>query len=257
MVNFYELLDIPTNATAMEIEKAVRLARQRGDVEEKLLQQARNCLIDANMRKVYDKKMGIKAAARVRSGLKSDTPFWIPVFVIASIMIVSAGGMYWARKDARDKRQEANFAQEQAIRAKEDAANGDTGPNVKERVMGWLQTAFKIDAKGPQFMLSSKQLNSSFSVFKEMKLLLVLPEGEQPTLVMFADQPFQCQEECRVKLSFNEYTQFALPSKANGNILEAAASESLVSEFRRDGKVLVTMPDKDNSQFIFEYKALP
>ena len=98
MIDFYEVLDIPTNATSMDIEKAIRLARQRGDVDEKILSQARNYLIDPKMRKVYDKKMGINAStrARSRSALKSDTPFWIPVMVIVAILGLGIVGLQWA-----------------------------------------------------------------------------------------------------------------------------------------------------------------
>ena len=97
MIDFYEILGIPTNATSMDIEKAIRLARQRGDVDEKILSQARNYLIDPKMRKVYDKKMGINAAsrARPRSALKSDPPFWIPVLVIVIILALGMVGLQW------------------------------------------------------------------------------------------------------------------------------------------------------------------
>ena len=56
MIDFYEILGIPTNATSMDIEKAIRLARQRGDVDEKILSQARNYLIDPKMRKSMTRK---------------------------------------------------------------------------------------------------------------------------------------------------------------------------------------------------------
>ena len=162
MIDFYEALGIPTNATSMDIEKAIRLARQRGDVDEKILSQARNYLIDPKMRKVYDKKMGINAAsrARPRSALKSDTPFWIPVLVIVIILVLGMVGMFYLRKDANEKRVEAEIrqSQEQTKQRERMTDGGNDGADVQARVNDWHQSQIIVthdEAHGAEYMLTT------------------------------------------------------------------------------------------------------
>ena len=263
MLDFYEVLGVPTNATSMDIEKAIRLARQRGDVDEKILSQARNFLIDPKMRKEYDKKMGINAAtrARARSALKSDTPFWIPVLIIVAILGAGMVGLQWVRKDAQAKNEEAQIrhAQQQA-KAQERMADGSSNDaDVQVRVKDWHQSSISVDneeAHGPEYMLTSKKLLSDSSMFKEMKLVVFLPQGEQAQLVMYADGPVSCSGECRIQLAFDVDNRYSLPAKASDNYWMTPLSDSAVNAFRNDGVVKVTLPDQDHSQFEFSYKGL-
>lgn len=245
MIDFYEVLDIPTNASSMDIEKAIRLARQRGDVDEKILSQARNYLIDPKMRKVYDKKMGINAStrARSRSALKSDTPFWIPVMVIVAILGLGIVGLQWVRKDAQTKNDEAAARQVQQ-RAKQQERmvdGGGNGADVEARVKDWHSSQINVDhddAHGAEHMLTTKKLLSESSAFKEMKLVLFLPQGEQAQLVFDVDN------------------RYSLPAQAGNHYWITPISDSAVNMFRQDGSVKVVLPDADNSQFEFSYKGL-
>lgn len=263
MLDFYEVLGIPTNASSMDIEKAIRLARQRGDVDDKILNQARNYLIDPKMRKVYDKKMGINAAtrARARSALKSDTPFWIPVAIIVAILALGVVGLQWVRKDAQTKNEEAQVRQaQQQAKARERMMDGNSdGADVQERLKDWHQSSIDVDsdeAHGSEYMLTSKKLLSESSVFKEMKLVLFLPQGEQAQLVMYADGPVSCSGECRIQLAFDVDNRYSLPAKATGNYWITPLSDSAINAFGKDGVVQVTLPDQDHSQFEFSYKGL-
>ena len=263
MIDFYEALGIPTNATSMDIEKAIPLARQRGDVDEKILSQARNYLIDPKMRKVYDKKMGINAAsrARPRSALKSDTPFWIPVLVIAIILVLGMVGMFYLRKDANEKRAEAEIrqSQEQTKQRERMADGGNDGPDVQALVNDWYQSKINVahdEAHGSEYMLTTKKRLSESSVFKEMKLVLFLPQGEQAQLVMYADGPVSCSGECRIQLVFDADNRYSLPAQAGNQYWITPISDSAVNAFRQDGTVSVTLPDTDHSQFQFTYKGL-
>ena len=263
MIDFYEALGIPTNATSMDIEKAIRLARQRGDVDEKILSQARNYLIDPKMRKVYDKKMGINAAsrARPRSALKSDTPFWIPVLVIVIILVLGMVGMFYLRKDANEKHAEAEIrqSQEQTKQRERMADGGNDGPDVQARVNDWYQSKINVahdEAHGSEYMLTTKKRLSESSVFKEMKLVLFLPQGEQAQLVMYADGPVSCSGECRIQLVFDADNRYSLPAQAGNQYWITPISDSAVNAFRQDGTVSVTLPDSDHSQFQFTYQGL-
>ena len=263
MIDFYEALGIPTNATSMDIEKAIRLARQRGDVDEKILSQARNYLIDPKMRKVYDKKMGINAAsrARPRSALKSDTPFWIPVLVIVIILVLGMVGMFYLRKDANEKRAEAEIrqSQEQTKQRERMADGGNDGPDVQALVNDWYQSKINVahdEAHGSEYMITTKKRLSESSVFKEMKLVLFLPQGEQAQLVMYADAPVSCSGECRIQLVFDADNRYSLPAQAGNHYWITPISDSAVNMFRQDGSVTVVLPDADNSQFEFSYKGL-
>ena len=263
MIDFYEALGIPTNATSMDIEKAIRLARQRGDVDEKILSQARNYLIDPKMRKVYDKKMGINAAsrARPRSALKSDTPFWIPVLVIVIILVLGMVGMFYLRKDANEKRAEAEIrqSQEQTKQRERMADGGNDGPDVQALVNDWYQSKINVahdEAHGSEYMLTTKKRLSESSVFKEMKLVLFLPQGEQAQLVMYADGPVSCSGECRIQLVFDADNRYSLPAQAGNQYWITPISDSAVNAFRQDGTVSVTLPDSDHSQFQFTYQGL-
>ena len=263
MIDFYEVLDIPTNATSMDIEKAIRLARQRGDVDEKILSQARNYLIDPKMRKVYNKKMGIKAStrARSRSALKSDTPFWIPVMIIVAILGMGIVGLQWVRKDAQTKNDEAAARQvEQRAKQQERMVDGGgNGADVEARVKDWHQSQINVahdEAHGAEHMLTTKKLLSESSAFKEMKLVLFLPQGEQAQLVMYADAPVSCSGECRIQLVFDADNRYSLPAQAGNHYWITPISDSAVNMFRQDGSVKVVLPDADNSQFEFSYKGL-
>ena len=263
MIDFYEILGIPTNATSMDIEKAIRLARQRGDVDEKILSQARNYLIDPKMRKVYDKKMGINAAsrARPRSALKSDTPFWIPVLVIVIILVLGMVGMFYLRKDANEKRVEAEIrqSQEQTKQRERMTDGGNDGADVQARVNDWHQSQINVthdEAHGAEYMLTTKKRLSESSVFKEMKLVLFLPQGDQAQLVMYADEPVSCSGECRIQLVFDADNRYSLPAQAGNQYWITPISDSAVDAFRQDGTVSVTLPDTDHSQFQFTYKGL-
>ena len=263
MIDFYEALGIPTNATSMDIEKAIRLARQRGDVDEKILSQARNYLIDPKMRKVYDKKMGINAVsrARPRTSLKSDTPFWIPVLVIVIILVLGMVGMFYLRKDANEKRAEAEIrqSQEQTKQRERMADGGNDGPDVQALVNDWYQSKINVahdEAHGSEYMLTTKKRLSESSVFKEMKLVLFLPQGEQAQLVMYADGPVSCSGECRIQLVFDADNRYSLPAQAGNQYWITPISDSAVNAFRQDGTVSVTLPDSDHSQFQFTYQGL-
>lgn len=73
MVNLYEVLNIPENADRLSIERAIRLARNRGDVDERILQLASNYLLDDKRRAQYHKHMGIKIKPQERSSLAVGT----------------------------------------------------------------------------------------------------------------------------------------------------------------------------------------
>ncbi|AUZ04460.2 MULTISPECIES: hypothetical protein [Vitreoscilla] len=73
MVNLYELLDIPENADRLTIERAIRLARSQGNVEERYLQLASNYLLHDKRRAQYNQKMGIKARTREKNRLSVGT----------------------------------------------------------------------------------------------------------------------------------------------------------------------------------------
>lgn len=256
MQNFYEVLGIQSNATSMDVERAIRLARQRGDVEEAVLTQARNCLIDPKMRKIYNHKMGIKVAARVRdgSGLKSSMPFWIPVTVLVVLLLGGLGGLHFARQDTAEKKQEAKERAHMAQMQQAEAQEGIV--RSAQPKAGVWESSHLMYAPTPQYMQASTQLQNEFSMFKQAKLVLSVPEGESAQLLVVLDQNIFCQNDCRIQLVFDEYNRFALPSQAQGNYLAAAMSDSVLSSFERDGKVTVILPDQDQSTFVFEYKAL-
>ena len=68
MVNLYEILNIPENANVIAIQRAIRLARDRQDIEERHLKLAENYLLDDKRRAQYNKQIGVKTHAG-RNGL--------------------------------------------------------------------------------------------------------------------------------------------------------------------------------------------
>ena len=50
MVNLYEILNIPEDANVIAIQRAIRLARDRQDTEERYLKLAENYLLDDKRR---------------------------------------------------------------------------------------------------------------------------------------------------------------------------------------------------------------
>ena len=72
MVNLYEILNIPEDAHEIAIQRAIRLARDRQDIDERHLKLAENYLLDAKRRAQYNKQIGVKTHAR-RNGLSVGT----------------------------------------------------------------------------------------------------------------------------------------------------------------------------------------
>ena len=72
MVNLYEILNIPEDANVIAIQRAIRLARDRQDTEERYLKLAENYLLDDKRRAQYNKQIGVKTHAR-RNGLSVGT----------------------------------------------------------------------------------------------------------------------------------------------------------------------------------------
>ena len=207
--------------------------------------------------------MGINAAsrARPRSALKSDTPFWIPVLVIVIILVLGMVGMFYLRKDANEKRVEAEIrqSQEQTKQRERMTDGGNDGADVQARVNDWHQSQINVthdEAHGAEYMLTTKKRLSESSVFKEMKLVLFLPQGDQAQLVMYADEPVSCSGECRIQLVFDADNRYSLPAQAGNQYWITPISDSAVNAFRQDGTVNVTLPDTDHSQFQFTYKGL-
>ena len=60
MVNLYEILNIPEDANVIAIQRAIRLARDRQDTEERYLKLAENYLLDDKRRAQYNKQIGVK-----------------------------------------------------------------------------------------------------------------------------------------------------------------------------------------------------
>lgn len=117
MVNLYELLGIPENADRLSIERAIRLARSQGNVEERYLQLASNYLLDDKRRAQYHQKMGIKVRPRQKGQLAVGTDWRYVgggVAVVLSLFIPLGYVMLGQQKAAEQVHQDANSEYQKA-----------------------------------------------------------------------------------------------------------------------------------------------
>ena len=142
MVNLYDILNIPEDANVIAIQRAIRLARDRQDIEERYLKLAENYLLDDKRRAQYNKQMGIKMHAR-RNGLSvgSDKRYLaggimlVAVLVIPWVIVMMLQGkateQIYQQKDGEYKA--AQEAMEKAWGAQ--PASGETTPQAVQRTL--------------------------------------------------------------------------------------------------------------------------
>ncbi|UOO88529.1 hypothetical protein LVJ82_13785 [Vitreoscilla massiliensis] len=142
MVNLYDILNIPEDANVIAIQRAIRLARDRQDIEERYLKLAENYLLDDKRRAQYNKQMGIKMHAR-RNGLSvgSDKRYLaggimlVAVLVIPWIIVMMLQGkateQIYQQKDGEYKA--AQEAMEKAWGVA--PASGETKPQAVQRTL--------------------------------------------------------------------------------------------------------------------------
>ena len=125
MDNYYQLLGVTRNATAVEVKaafqqkmKALEAAHAGGDhdkVQEKMLQQAFLTLLDPARRAGYDKKIDavgnriVVAAAEPAEGVSVAT-----IVVVMALVVATAVGGWYASRSSAAKR-EAARKQDEAV----------------------------------------------------------------------------------------------------------------------------------------------
>lgn len=142
MVNLYDILNIPEDANAIAIQRAIRLARDRQDIEERYLKLAENYLLDDKRRAQYNKQIGVKTHAR-RNGLSVGTDWryvaggiTLVAVLVVPWMIIMVGqqkateGLY-QQKDSEYK--QAQDAMQKAWGVNQ--ASGETVPQAVDRHM--------------------------------------------------------------------------------------------------------------------------
>ena len=89
MVNLYEILNIPENANVIAIQRAIRLARDRQDIDERHLKLAENYLLDDKRRAQYNKQIGVKTHVR-HGGLSvgSDKRYLAGGIMLVAVLVV-------------------------------------------------------------------------------------------------------------------------------------------------------------------------
>lgn len=142
MVNLYELLGINEDANEIAIQRAIRLARDRQDVDERHLKLAENYLLDPKRRAQYNKQMGIKTHARRNNlAVGTDWRYVIGAFTLAAVlivpwMIVSVGQQKAAEGLMQQKNKDYKEAQESMQKAwGVQPASGETIPQAVDRHM--------------------------------------------------------------------------------------------------------------------------
>ena len=142
MVNLYEILNIPENANVIAIQRAIRLARDRQDIEERYLKLAENYLLDDKRRAQYNKQIGVKTHAG-RNGLSVGTDWRYVGGGIALVLVLFIPLMFvmfgqqkateqlYQQKDGEYK--EAQEAMEKAWGVHQ--ASGETKPQAVERTL--------------------------------------------------------------------------------------------------------------------------
>ena len=133
MVNLYEILNIPEDAHEIAIQRAIRLARDRQDIEERHLKLAENYLLDAKRRAQYNKQIGVKTHAR-RNGLSVGTDWRYVgggITLVLVLFIPLLFVMFGQQKDGEYK--EAQEAMEKAWGVHQ--ASGETKPQAVERTL--------------------------------------------------------------------------------------------------------------------------
>ena len=94
MVNLYGILKIPENADRLTIERAIRLARTQGEIDERYLQLASNYLLDEKRRAQYHKQMGMKVRPRERASLSVSTDWRYVGGGIALVLVLFVPLLY-------------------------------------------------------------------------------------------------------------------------------------------------------------------
>ena len=142
MVNLYEILNIPENANVIAIQRAIRLARDRQDIEERYLKLAENYLLDDKRRAQYNKQIGVKTHVR-HGGLSvgSDKRYLAGGIMLVAVLVVpwvivmmlqgKATEQIYQQKDGQYK--EAQEAMEKAWGVHQ--ASGETKPQAVERTL--------------------------------------------------------------------------------------------------------------------------
>ena len=148
MDDYYRLLGVPRNATAVEVKtafqtkmKALEASPEHGEhrkVQEKVLQQAFLTLLDPARRGKYDKQ--VDAASRPAVVLQVEEPKRVSVAAIAAgallLVAVVAGGWYLSHPYAVKREAERKHDEEieRAFRAKMEAqAQRSKNPKATDR----------------------------------------------------------------------------------------------------------------------------
>ena len=142
MVNLYEILNIPEDAHEIAIQRAIRLARDRQDIEERYLKLAENYLLDAKRRAQYNKQIGVKTHAR-RNGLSVGTDWryvgggiTLVLVLFIPLLFVMFGQQKATEQLYQQKDSEFKAAQEEMEKAWGiHQASGETTPQAVERTL--------------------------------------------------------------------------------------------------------------------------
>ena len=142
MVNLYEILNIPEDAHEIAIQRAIRLARDRQDIEERHLKLAENYLLDAKRRAQYNKQIGVKTHAR-RNGLSVGTDWRYVgggITLVLVLFIPLLFVMFGQQKATEQLYQQKDGEYKEAQEAMEKAwgvhqASGETKPQAVERTL--------------------------------------------------------------------------------------------------------------------------
>lgn len=128
MVNLYELLGISEDADRLTIERAIRLARNQCNVEERYLQLASNYLLNDKRRAQYHKQMGIKVRRREKSQLTTGTDWRYVgggVALVLSLFIPLGYVMLGQQKAAEQLYQNPNSEYQKAQESMQKAWSGN------------------------------------------------------------------------------------------------------------------------------------
>ena len=142
MVNLYEILNIPEDAHEIAIQRAIRLARDRQDIDERHLKLAENYLLDAKRRAQYNKQIGVKTHAR-RNGLSVGTDWRYVgggITLVLVLFIPLLFVMFGQQKATEQLYQQKDGEYKEAQEAMEKAwgvhqASGETKPQAVERTL--------------------------------------------------------------------------------------------------------------------------
>lgn len=140
MVNLYDLLNLPEDANVIAIQRAIRLARDRQDIEERYLKLAENYLLDDKRRAQYNKQMGIKTHGQ-RNGLGVGTDWRYAIAGVTLVLVlfiplvfVMVGQQKATEQLYQQKDSEYKQAQESMNKAwGVTPASGETTPQAVQR----------------------------------------------------------------------------------------------------------------------------